>query len=198
MKTYAEQILAIAKQSNGMITATQVTEANIPRRCLTECMDKGILCKASRGVYVLPDSWEDEMFMLQYTYPKGIFSYETALYLHSLTDRTPLRYSMTFPKGYNITAAKTHGVVARMVNVENYDLGLTEMPSSCNNKLRVYDVERTLCDIVKRKNSCDIQIVTEAMKNYVALKNKNIHKLFTYATQLRVQSQIARYMEILL
>lgn len=38
--TYAEQILDLAKPFNGMITATQVTEANILRRCLTECVNK--------------------------------------------------------------------------------------------------------------------------------------------------------------
>ena len=196
--TYVEQILDIAKEFNGMITATQVTEAKIPRRCLTECVNKELLYKASRGVYVLPDVWEDEMFILQYKYPKGIFSYETALYLHGLTDRTPLSYTMTFPKGYNITAAKTNRVAAKIVNVENYELGLIEMQSPCKNKIRVYDAERTLCDIVKGNNACDIQIVNAAMKNYVKLKDKNINKLFEYATQLKVKSQIAHYMEVLL
>ncbi len=196
--TYVEQILYIAKEFNGMITATQVTEAKIPRRCLTECVNKELLYKASRGVYVLPDVWEDEMFILQYKYPKGIFSYETALYLHGLTDRTPLSYTMTFPKGYNITAAKTNRVAAKIVNVENYELGLIEMQSPCKNKIRVYDVERTLCDIVKGNNACDIQIVNSAMKNYIRLKDKNINKLFEYATQIKVKSQIAHYMEVLL
>jgi len=196
--TYVEQILDIAKQFNGMITATQVTEAEIPRRCLTECVNKELLYKASRGVYVLPDIWEDEMFILQYKYPKGVFSYETALYLHGLTDRTPLSYTMTFPKGYNITAAKTNSVAAKIVNVENYMLGLIEMQSPCKNKIKVYDAERTLCDIVKGNNACDIQIVNSAMKNYVKLKDKNINKLFEYATQLKVKSQIAHYMEVLL
>ena len=196
--TYVEQILYIAKEFNGMITATQVTEAKIPRRCLTECVNKELLYKASRGVYVLPDVWEDEMFILQYKYPKGIFSYETALYLHGLTDRTPLSYTMTFPKGYNITAAKTNRVAAKIVNVENYELGLIEMQSPCKNKIRVYDAERTLCDIVKGNNACDIQIVNSAMKNYIRLKDKNINKLFEYATQIKVKSQIAHYMEVLL
>ena len=138
------------------------------------------------------------MFILQYKYPKGIFSYETALYLHGLTDRTPLSYTMTFPKGYNITAAKTNRVAAKIVNVENYELGLIEMQSPCKNKIRVYDVERTLCDIVKGNNACDIQIVNSAMKNYIRLKDKNINKLFEYATQIKVKSQIAHYMEVLL
>lgn len=196
--TYTEQILSIAKNNNGMITATQVTEAGIPRRCLTECVNKSVLYKAQRGVYVLPDIWEDEMFILQYKYPKGIFSFETALYLHGLTDRTPLSFTMTFPKGYNISAAKNNGVNTKIVNVENYELGLSEMNSPCNNKIRVYDTERNLCDIVKGKNVCDIQVVNSAMKSYVKSKDKNINKLFEYAEQLKVKSKIAYYMEVLL
>ena len=196
--TYIEQILDMAKQSNGIVTATQITEAKIPRRCLTESVDKGFLYKASRGVYVLPNVWEDEMFILQYKYPKGIFSHETALYLHNLTDRTPSSYTMTFPKGYNITAAKTSGVVSRLVNLENYRLGLIEMQSPCKNKIKVYDIERTLCDIVKNSSTCDVQIVNAAMKIYVKSKGKNINKLFEYAKQLKVTSQIAHYMEVLL
>ena len=196
--TYIEQILDMAKQSNGIVTATQITEAKIPRRCLTESVDKGFLYKASRGVYVLPNVWEDEMFILQYKYPKGIFSHETALYLHNLTDRTPSSYTMTFPQGYNITAAKTSGVVSRLTNLENYRLGLIEMQSPCKNKIKVYDIERTLCDIVKNSSTCDVQIVNAAMKNYIKSKGKNINKLFEYAKQLKVTSQIAHYMEVLL
>lgn len=196
--TYIEQILNIAKQSNGTITATQVTAAEIPRRCLTECVNKELLYKTCRGIYVLPDVWEDEMFILQYKYPKGIFSYESALYLHDLVNNTPLIYTMTFPKGYNITAAKNYGVFAKIVNVENYDLGLIEMQSHCKNKIKVYDAERTLCDVVKGNNLCDMQMVNLAMKNYVKLKDKNINTLFEYAKQLKVKSQIAHYMEVLL
>lgn len=196
--TYIEKIVELAKINNGMVTATQVSDAMIPRRCLSECVNKGVLNKVNRGVYVVVNAWEDEMFILQYKYPKGIFSYETALYLHGLSDRTPHSYTMTFPKGYNITAAKTNQVVARIVNGENYELGLIEMQSPCDNKIMVYDVERTLCDIVKGNHTCDIQIVNSAMKNYVRLKNKNINKLFDYAIQLKVKAQIAHYMEVLL
>ena len=62
---------------------------------------------------------------------------------------------------------------------------------------RVYDLERTLCDILRGSGS-DIQIVGEAMKRYVASKDKNIHKLMHYAEQLRVKPKVLRYMEVLL
>lgn len=198
MMSYVEQIMDMAKNFNGIITASQITKSRIPRRCLTECVNKDLLYKADRGVYVLPHVWEDEMFILQYRYPKGIFSNETALYLYRMTDRTPLNYTMTFPKGYNIESAKQSGVQAKIVNVENYNLGIVEVQSPCDNKIRAYDIERTLCDIVKSNNTCDIQVVNAAMKNYVNLKGRNINKLYEYAIQLKVKSQIAHYMEVLL
>lgn len=61
----------------------------------------------------------------------------------------------------------------------------------------IYDLERTLCDIVRGSGS-DIQVVNEAMKRYAASKEKNIHKLMKYAEQLRVGPKILRYMEVLL
>ena len=196
--TYTEQIVNIAKRNNGMVTATQVTEARIPRRCLTESVKKNVLFKVDRGVYVLPNIWEDEMLIFQYKYPKGIFSFGTALYLHGLTDRTPLRYTMTFPQGYNISAAQKNGVDAKIVTEKHYPLGVMDMNSPSGNKLRVYNQERTLCDIVRGKNSVDVQVVNAAMKSYIKSKDKNIDKLYRYAEKLRVKAKIARYMEVLL
>ena len=80
---------------------------------------------------------------------------------------------------------------------KNYSFGMIEMQSPCGNPIRVYDLERTLCDILRGSGS-DIQIVGAAMKKYAASKEKNIHKLMQYAEQLRVKPKVLRYMEILL
>lgn len=195
---YKEKIKQIALQSNGMVTATQVTNAGIPRRCLTECVTSDLLCKVSRGVYVLKDIWEDEMFALQYRYAKGIFSYDTALYLHAMTDRTPHTYTMTFPYGYNTTSARKNGINAKLSIPINYELGITQAKSPCGNIIKVYDVERTLCDIVKGKNACDIQVVNAAMKAYAKSRDKDLPKLFDFAEQLKVKRKILAYMEVLM
>ena len=74
---------------------------------------------------------------------------------------------------------------------------LLEMKSPSGNPIRVYNLERTLCDILRGSGS-DIQIVGEAMKRYAASKDKNIHRLMQYADQLRVKPKVLRYMEVLL
>lgn len=193
-----ESIMKILEENNGFITSVQVTEAGLPRRILSELTATNRIYRVERGIYALPDVWDDEMFFLQYRFSKGVYSNETALYLHSLSDRTPQAYTMTFPQGYNATGLKRHNAKAKFVIPELYDLGITEMQSSCKNPIRVYDRERTLCDIVKGNNSCDIQLVNQAMKTYAGSSTKDMAKLIAYSEALRVKQKILRYMEVLL
>lgn len=138
------------------------------------------------------------MYLLQQRYGKGIFSYETALYLHGMTDRTPQRYTMTVPQGYHTVSLQKENVVIKQAIPKNYALGLITLLSPCGNPLQGTDLERTLCDLVKGTNTCDVQIVNQAMKGYAARKEKDIQKLLAYAAQLRVKPKILRYMEVLL
>jgi predicted transcriptional regulator of viral defense system len=188
----------IKSNNNGFITAAQVTAAGIQRRTLSELVEAKRLYRAARGIYALPNAWEDEMYFLQYRFAKGVFSIETALYLHGLSDRTPISYTLTFPHGYNAAGLKKHNAKAKFATPEIFGLGIMETKSPSGNLVRVYDVERTLCDIVKGNNPCDIQTVNQAMKVYAASKEKDIAKLIAYAGRLRVKPKVLRYMEVLL
>ena len=182
---------------NGMITTAQVTEAGLHRSILQELVRSGEVYRFGRGLYVLSDAWEDDFYLLQRKYGRGIYSHDTALYLLGYTDRTPAKYTMTFPKGYNAPSIKQENLLIKRVVPENYTLGVIEMKSPSGNPIRVYELERTLCDILRGSGS-DIQIIGEAMKRYAASKDKNIHKLMQYAAQLRVKPKVLRYMEVLL
>lgn len=195
---YIKTITDMLEQQSGIITTAQVSAADIPRHYLSKMVNKNLLRKVDRGVYALPEVWEDEMFLLQYKYSKGIFSHETALYLHGFTDRTPIRFVMTFPYGYHAESIARKNIRMKKVVKSIYKLGIVEEKTTFGNKIRLYDLERTLCDIVKGNNSCDIQIVNQAMKKYAAFKGKNISRLLQYAEQLRVKPKILAYMEILL
>jgi len=194
----SEKTLAMVKDNNGFITTTQLTNAGIQRRVLSNLINAEKLYRVGRGIYALPETWEDEMFFLQYRFTKGIFSCETALYLHNLSDRTPISYTMTFPHGYNSENIKKLGIHGKFVVPEIYELGIVELTSAYGNRIRAYDKERTLCDVVKGNNACDISLVNQAMKSYATSRDKNLNKLISYAELLRVKPKILRYMEVLL
>ena len=182
---------------DGTVTAEQVTTAGLHRSILQELVGNGELYRFGRGLYVRSSAWEDDFNLLQRKYGRGIYSHDTALYLLGYSDRTPVQYTMTFPKGYNSPSLKQESIIVKRVVPENYSFGVTEMQSPCGNPIRVYDLERTLCDILRGSGS-DIQIVVAAMKKYAASREKDIHKLMQYAEQLRVKPKVLRYMEILL
>lgn len=99
----SDKIIQLAKENNGVVTAAILSDKGILRGNLKKLVDEGKLEKTARGVYILPEIWEDEFVNLQARFKKGIFSNETALFLWDLTDRTPNKYDMTFPHNYNLT-----------------------------------------------------------------------------------------------
>ena len=193
-----EKIMEMAKDNNGIVTAAQVREAGLSRGILKYLVDKGLLERSARGVYILPEIWDDEIFNLQARYKKGIFSNETALFLNDMTDRTPNMFQMTFPLNYNTTTLKKENVKCFRVKEELYDLGVIEVVTPAGNLVRTYCIERTLCDILKERNNIDIQIISEAFKCYTRSGNKNIPLLSEYAIKLKVEKRLRAYLEVLI
>ena len=100
-------------------------------------------------------------------------------------------------QGLQCLVFEAGNLIVKRVVPKNYEFGRIEIASPSGNPIRVYNLERTLCDILRGRGS-DVQIVGEAMKRYAASKDKNIHKLMQYADQLRVKPKVLRYMEVLL
>lgn len=194
----ADKILDLAKENNGVITTAVLSEKGILRGNLKNLVDQGKLEKTSRGVYILPEIWEDEFLNLQVRFKKGIFSHETALFLWDLTDRTPNKYHMTFPQNYNLTNARNSGLECSRVKKEWYCEGIIQIESPSKNKVFTYNMERTLCDILRKRGGIDTNIVTEAFKRYAVRKDKNIPLLSKYAKEFHIEEKVRNYLEVLI
>lgn len=89
------------------------------------------------------------MYITQHGFARGIFSDETVLYLHGMTDRAPFSLTMTFPRSYNAKFARETGIVCRTCSDDVLDLGRCETNAQHGNLVRVYDAERMPCDFVR-------------------------------------------------
>ena len=193
-----QAIIDLAKANGGLVTTSQVVGAGIPRARISDMVRAGELERVQRGVYCLADAWEDEFLATQLRFPKGIFSDGTALFLHGYTDRTPLYLTMTFPRSYRATKARESGVEVRTCADEVLDLGLATVRTSYGNEVRAYDLERTLCDVVRGRRVVDVQVVNPAMRQYVRSGARDVQKLLGYARALGVEKKIRNYLEVLL
>ena len=193
-----ERTRKILAGQNGTLLTTDLAKFNIPRTYLSILERNGEIERVSRGVYQAKDAIEDELFSIQATCRSAVYSHETALYLHDLTDRSPLRYSLTVPVGYHSASLIQGGYKIFYVNRSVFDLGVITLKSPHGNPIRVTGLERTICDILRSRNQMDMQIVYETLKRYVKRTEKDIDLLYAYAKRFRVQKIIRQYIEVLL
>lgn len=81
---------------------------------------------------------------------------------------------------------------------ELYEIGITEMKTLYGNKVKVYDLERTICDIIRNKKKIEIALFTDAMKRFVKRKDRNSIKLHKYAKMFNIEDELRKYLELLL
>lgn len=193
-----KDILELAQTHGGLVTTAQVVDAGIPRARISDMVKSDELARVQRGVYCLPDAWEDEFLAAQLRFPKGIFSDGTALYLLGYTDRTPYKLSMTFPRSYRATKVREAGIEVRTCADDVLGLGLTTLKTPYGNEVEGYDLERTLCDMLRGRQDVDVQMLNPAMRRYVKNDSKNIQKLLEYASALGVERKMRNYLEVLL
>ncbi len=197
MVTYKNEYEFLEK-SSAIILTKDVTSAGFHRSVLKKFIDEKLLIQLERGVYIKPDSFEDELYILQRKYSKGIYSDATALFLLGYSDRTPFKFDMTFPRGYNSTSIKHENIELKTTVNKLYPIGVIEVDSPYGNKLKVYDIERSICDVLRGGSHTDIQIALDAIKRYAKSRDKDVNKLMKYASILRVKNKVLNYMEVLL
>ena len=195
--SYRERLEELINQKKGLVLTKDVDLAGIPRQYLVIFTKEHKLERISQGVYLTPDAFDDEMYRLQAKNQKIIFSHETALFLHDLTDRDPLEWSVTIPYGYNASHLRDEGIVVYTVKKELHLMGVMELKTQFGRPIKAYDKEKTICDIVRNRNNMDIAVLNEALKRYLGSKEKNIQLLLKYAKELGVQNILRKYMEIL-
>jgi len=196
--TIVEKLKVLIEKHDGIITTKLAEKNNIHREYLSELVRLGDIERVGYGVYITPDVWEDKLMIHQLRRSKIIYSHETALYLHDLTDRDPVQYVVTVPHGYNPTRLKNEGLVVHTVKKELFELGVCTKENSFGNKIKTYDMERTICDILRDRNNQDPAVVNDSIKRYLNIKNKDLNKLMKYAGLLRVENVIRPYLEVLL
>ena len=181
-----------------MFAAFEAEEAGLYRQQLSQFVKSGILERAERGIYVSPGELDDALFWMQQRAKKIIYSHETALFLHRVTDRTPIRHSITVPSSYKVSAALKKFCKIYYIKHDLMDLGKIEKVSGMGHTIVTYDLERTLCDAIRSRNRIDGQIVIEALKQYSQSKNKDLHRLYLYAGKFDIEKILYHYLEVLL
>lgn len=193
-----DKILQLTQENNGYITTKEIVDNGLSKMALKRLCDNGLLKRVSTGYYSLPNMIDDNYYKIISKSKNAVFSYTTSLFLHELSDRTPLYFDVTVPRGYggplqNIDVVSLHYVDNNILN-----LGMEIIKSPFGMDIKCYDVERTIRDIIKNKNNMDKEIYTKALKWYAEKKDKDMLKLAKYSKKLNIEKKVAEIMQVIL
>ena len=192
---YIEIIESIMKMNNGYVTSKELSNFGIHRMYLNIMKTKGMIEKVGNGIYIDSRKIEDIYFVFNLELSKVVYSHMTALYFHGLSIKAPNdKYDITVPNNYFNYKIKKHNVF--YVDKDIYELGLTEIKTPMGNNVRVYDMERCICDIIRSKNRMDLEHVKYSIREYLKRKDKDLIKLSNYAKKMGIKEEVMNYVEV--
>ena len=181
------------------ITPKLAQESGVSKHQFYKYVKENELEQICRGVYAAKDNWVDELYILHNRYPSAVFSHDEAFYYHGLTDREPLVHTLTMYSGFNAhPLVGDGGNKVYYVKRELLDIGKTIVADNYGNEIPVYDMERTICDLIRNRNMIEQQEFNTVLKSYVSRKDKNINRLMEYADLFKLKNVVRKYMEVLL
>lgn len=192
-----EQILNLAKDNNGYITTSMVEANGIKRQFLGYLVKKGKIERVDRGIYILPEEPEDIYFILQNKSKQMVFSHITALRFHNLSDRIPHIIDITVINEYRGSLQDKKDINLFRIKKELIDLGMIYVKSPYGNLIKIYDLERSICDIIRNKKNIELELFNKAIRGYYNKTNKDQIKLFDYAKKLGIEQEVLNTFEVL-
>lgn len=193
-----EVIQQIAEENNNVFQTKMVVEAGIRKEKIREMLEQGLIEKLGHGIYAIKQGDVDEYFEFQQKCPKGVFSYGTSAYFWNMSDRVPNVLSCSVPRGYNTSRLKIDTKVKyHHLPMDLYEIGITEIVSPQGAKIKVYDRERTICDLIRDRKKVDMQLYSTALNVYFKSREKNIRRLMKYGKAFGITEEIEKYMEVL-
>ena len=177
--------------NKGYITAKQITNLGIHRTYLKIMLDRNLIKKVGSGVYTDNNVTPDPYYILSLIIPNIVYSHQTSLYLHGFlyeTDTSKESFDITTKKEYHNPTLVKHQVFRVPNNI--FEIGLNDVMTPFGNMVKAYDVERSICDIVKYRKKMNTDYIKHSLRKYLEWKGKDLVKLSRYAEKLGIKDEL--------
>lgn len=188
----------IFKDYDYVMTTAQLSAVKLYYRDIQRMLNEGLIEKIKRGYYHWIESYgKDEIVIINRLFPDGVLCMDTALFYYKYSDRTPAEWHIAIDKNTSRQRTQVEYPLIKAYRVESELLTLGEANGEIDSqKVRIYDRDRTICDVLRNMNKMDKEIFNKAIQGYVKDPKKNIPNLMQYAKALRVQKRIKDIIEV--
>ena len=193
-----EILKEISNTNNGLILTKNAVGSGVSRASLSQLCKDGKISRIAVGQYVLSEDLNDEMLSLGIRSSLIIFSHESALFLNGISERTPFEHTVTIPTSKTLSRSISSQCKIYYIKDELHELGKVQLSTPMGNLVWAYDMERTICDIIRSRSRIADETFLSSLKQYAANPHKNLVNLSSYASKMGILGQVRKYMEILL
>ena len=182
----------------GIIRTEVLNRHGITSRDIKDFLKEGVLEKIKQGYYIGKERSASDLEITARVIPMGVLCLFSAIEYHELATVNPSKICVALPRGTTCPVLPSNLFVKIYhMTDRHFEAGIIEVESNVA-PIRIYDIEKTVCDCFKYDNEVEKAIAMEVLKNYITRGNCNIQKLLEYAKLLGKRKIIAPYVEALL
>ncbi|NPV51913.1 MAG: type IV toxin-antitoxin system AbiEi family antitoxin domain-containing protein [Firmicutes bacterium] len=182
----------IFKSRGNIATTGEILKEGIHSSYIADLIGTERIARIKRGVYEwVEDGRKDDLEIIFRLLPDAILCMDNALYYYQYTDRTPGIWHIAVDKRINRKKVKLEypPIKAHFIEPQCLAIGLAHAEMN-GIKVRIYDRERTICDVIRHSAKMDAETVGKAIQAYVKDGRKNISRLMEYARRFRIQRKV--------
>lgn len=188
-----KQVNSILNEDSGFISTRGMSDSE--RRLVYEAAEDGGIYKIRNGVYATPDALADTMVDIEKVVPNGILCWWSAWSIYGLTTQIPNAYYVAIEAKRKVRLPSYPEFQLVYQANPRLSIGVTERDIE-GYRVRIYDIERCVCDAIRLRNKIGIDVMAEILRTYLARPDRYISKLMSYAQPLRVANILNTYLEV--
>ncbi len=190
-----KELIGLFRKNSGYLSASEV-KSRAMQYHLQKLVQEGKVTRIKRGVYCLTDDLAArQMIDTERIVPGSVLCLYSAWSHYNLTLTIPDAWYLAIEKSRKVVLPDYPPVKLVFLKEEYYRLGI-ETKIIEGLQVKVYDLEKCVCDAVKYRNKTGMEVTSEVLKNYLSLPGRNINKLAGYAKQMRIFNILRMYLEV--
>lgn len=166
---------------------------------INQLVDMGVLKKLNKKYYENTNfTGEESDYYYAYAYvPNGVVCLLSAAVYYNLTTYIPSTVDVAIKRKARVSTLPDWPEVRLYYYTdERFELGVTEVDDG-KNRFRIYDIEKTVVDIVFYREKVGIEETKEILVNYLRRKDRNLNRLIRYAEMMKCDDVMKKYLEVL-
>jgi predicted transcriptional regulator of viral defense system len=197
IQAYMENLKIIFKKHSGYARMQELRSQKIHPRTIAKAVKEGIIEKIKPGLYKLVDyPWDEHGSFADVcnSYNKAVICLTSAAAYFEITTLNPAYITVAVPHNTPGFSLDYPPIQVYYFPYKYYETGINEIDTKSGH-IRIYNQEKTICDLFRYKNKIGDDIVIESLRNYLKQKKRDINKLFEYAEILKVKEKLQPYVK---